>query len=62
MKKKSFRCGRCDTIFPTMNALKKHGKKHVDSLKELRLLRQGHRPVETKMGGEFKGKNKVIIS
>ena len=38
---------------------KKHSKKMID---EVRLLEQGHVPPESKIGSEFKGKNKIIIS
>lgn len=64
MRKKSeiYRCGRCEIIFSSINALRKHSRKHTDSLAEIRLLQQGHLPIETKMGSEFRGKNRIIVA
>lgn len=64
MPKKSeiHRCGRCEIVFTTINALRKHSKKHTATLAEIKLLQQGHMPVETKMGSEFRGKNKIIVA
>lgn len=64
MKKKteSHRCGRCETACPSLNALRKHSKRHTETLAEIRLLQQGHLPEETKHGNAFRGKNRVIIS
>lgn len=64
MKKKAevYRCGRCEMAFSNINALRKHSRKHTDSLAEIRLLLQGHTPVETKFGSEFKGKNRIIVA
>lgn len=58
----SYRCGRCDMVFKSMIALKRHSAIHLKTLEELKLLQQGHVPTETKFGAVFKGKNKVIIS
>ncbi|MBI2578250.1 MAG: hypothetical protein HYW26_00915 [Candidatus Aenigmarchaeota archaeon] len=60
--KNAMKCGRCELSFKSMLALKRHSHVHLDDMQELRLLQEGHKPVETKFGGIFKGKNKVIIS
>ena len=39
-----------------------HSKRHLQAQKEIEMLRQGKMPDETKIGGAFKGKNKVVIS
>jgi hypothetical protein len=60
----SFTCIRCKKKFRTIKALKAHAKKHLkkESLDELVLLEKGHVPKKNKIGSEFKGKNKIIIS
>ena len=58
----TYRCGRCEIEFSNIYALRRHSKKHTDSLAEIMMLKQGHMPIETKFGGEFKGKNKIIVS
>ena len=60
--KKNVKCMRCEQTFPTWNALKAHSKTHLNTLGEMRMLQQGHIPDETKMGSNFKGKNRIIIS
>lgn len=60
--KHAMKCGRCELSFKSMLALKRHSHVHLDDMHELKLLQEGHRPVETKFGSVFKGKNKVIIS
>jgi hypothetical protein len=59
-----FKCIRCKKQFRTIKALKNHGKKHLEKemLDELLLLQKGHLPKKNKIGSEFKGKNKIIIS
>ncbi len=57
-----FKCGRCELMFKSMLALKRHSHVHLDDLHELKLLQQGHMPTETKFGAVFRGKNKIIIS
>ena len=59
-----FQCIRCKKEFKTIKALKNHGKKHLkkEVLDELLLLEKGHLPRKNKLGLEFKGKNKIIIS
>ncbi|MCX6815277.1 MAG: hypothetical protein NT120_00300 [Candidatus Aenigmarchaeota archaeon] len=61
-KKHIFMCMRCEKQFPSMNALRVHSKAHLQALRELRMLESGQIPLETKLGSEFKGKNKVIIT
>ncbi len=55
-------CMRCEKQFPSRKALKAHSKSHLHALYELKMLEEGHVPVETKLGSEFKGKNKIIVS
>jgi len=57
-----YQCMRCEKIFPSRNALKSHSKAHLQAIKEMRLLQEGHVPVETKLGSDFKGKNRIIVS
>lgn len=64
-KKKTFvqfKCARCMMCFSSRVKLKHHSQKHTDALKELELLRQGHIPDYNKIGSEFKGKNRIIIT
>ena len=62
VKKTEAKCMRCEQTFPSWNALKVHSKTHLSTLREMKMLQQGHIPDETKMGSNFKGKNKIIIS
>ena len=55
-------CMRCEKQFTSRKALITHSKAHLQALHELKMLEEGHVPVETKLGGEFKGKNKIIVS
>ena len=55
-------CMRCEKQFPSKKALKAHSKSHLRALHELKMLEEGHVPVETKFGAEFRGKNKIIVS
>ena len=59
-----FTCVRCKKSFKTIKALKIHGRKHLEKevLDELVLLEKGHIPKKSKVGSDFKGKNKIIIS
>ena len=57
-----YKCERCQHSFDTRRKLKLHSNLHIMALKEIELLRQGKMPSETKDGGEFKGKNRVVIS
>ena len=56
------KCLRCDREFASRDALKKHLKMHNQALREIKLLEEGHVPIESKIGLEFKGKNRIIIS
>ena len=60
--KKEVKCMRCEQTFSSWKALKVHSKTHLSTLREMKMLQQGHIPDETKMGSTFKGKNKIIIS
>ena len=61
--KKKFTCMRCKKIFSSFKTLKVHSKKHLrrELLDEIKLLEKGHIPNKTKIGSEFKGKNKIIL-
>ncbi len=64
-KKKAFvqfRCARCMMSFSSRTKLKHHSLKHTEALKDLELLREGHIPDTNKIGSEFRGKNKIIIT
>ena len=39
-----------------------HDKYFISYVPEVKLLEKGHVPTETKMGNEFKGKNKILVS
>ncbi|HIG97482.1 MAG TPA: hypothetical protein HA230_04015, partial [Candidatus Aenigmarchaeota archaeon] len=56
------RCMRCEQVFPSWNALKIHSRTHLQSLREMKMLQNGHIPDETKLGASFRGKNKIIVS
>ncbi len=62
IKKTEVKCMRCEQTFPSWKALKVHSKMHLGTLREMKMLQQGHIPDETKMGSTFKGKNRIIIS
>lgn len=57
-----FKCARCMMSFSSRVKLKHHSVKHIGALKELELLREGRVPDFNKIGSEFKGKNRVIIT
>lgn len=57
-----FRCARCMMSFSSRTKLKHHSLKHTEALKDLELLREGHIPDTNKIGSEFRGKNKIIIT
>jgi hypothetical protein len=62
-KEESFnKCMRCDKEFTSRDLLKRHLKMHAQALQEIRMLEEGFVPIESKIGLEFKGKNKIIIS
>jgi len=56
------KCLRCDRKFPSRDALKRHLKIHMQALREIKMLEEGFVPSESKIGQEFRGKNKIIIS
>ncbi len=62
-KDESFnKCMRCDKEFPSREKLKRHLKMHQQALHEIKMLEDGFVPIESKIGLEFKGKNRIIIS
>ncbi|MBI3190440.1 hypothetical protein HYZ41_01920 [archaeon] len=63
-KEKSYKniCMRCEKQFTSRAALKAHSKSHLQALNEIKMLEEGHVPIETKFGAEFKGKNKIIVA
>lgn len=62
VKKHLYYCFRCEKAFPTRRGLKIHSSAHLQAMQELKMLQQGHIPLETKFGAEFKGKNKIIVA
>ncbi|MBI2972123.1 MAG: hypothetical protein HYY37_06915 [Candidatus Aenigmarchaeota archaeon] len=64
MAKRKFRCMRCLKEFSTWNGLAGHSRQHTakPALVEIKLLQQGKRPELNKVGQEFKGKNRIIVS
>jgi hypothetical protein len=56
------KCMRCDKRFPSRDALKKHQKMHQQAMYEVKMLEEGFVPIESKIGFEFKGKNRIIVS
>jgi len=59
---KIYMCMRCKKTYGSIRGLKRHSAEHLRDLREMKLLREGHVPEESKLGFTFKGKNKVIIS
>lgn len=55
-------CARCEKKFPTRKALAMHSKAHLSAVREMEMLMSGQLPEETKLGLEFKGKNRIIVS
>jgi len=62
--KKKFKCQICGMKFDSFRGLSIHtGQEHKhEEVKEVSLLEQGFIPEESKAGGSFKGKNKIIIA
>ncbi len=61
-KPKKYLCTRCGADFKAWPSLRRHSKKHIETLKDIELLKRGHVPGESKLGMKFKGKNKIIVS
>ena len=63
-KKKKYTCMRCKKQFSSFDSLRVHSRKHLkkEKIDELKLLEGGHVPTKSKIGSEFKGKNRIIIS
>lgn len=59
---KVYMCMRCKKTFTSIRGLKRHSAEHLRDLREMKLLREGHVPEESKLGFSFKGKNKIVIS
>lgn len=57
-----FRCMRCKSEYTNWKSLQRHSKIHLSAMQELKMLEQGRIPEVSKIGSEFKGKNKIIIS
>ncbi len=55
-------CQKCGRNFKNVNALKKHSKQVHDDIEDIALLKKGHIPDKSKIGKEFKGKNKIVVS
>ena len=55
-------CIRCHKTFSTRNELKRHSKTHLADMKEMKMLEKGYVPEHSKIGQEFKGKNKIVIA
>jgi len=62
--KRKFKCETCGMKFDSFRGLSIHtGQEHKhEEVKEISLLEQGFVPDESKAGGSFKGKNKIIIA
>lgn len=56
------KCMRCEKEFNSRAALKVHLKSHLQAMQEIKMLEDGFIPVESKIGFEFKGKNRIIVS
>lgn len=59
-----YTCMRCKKSYSSFKTLKAHSKKHLEReiIDEIKLLEKGHVPNKNKIGSEFRGKNKIIIS
>ncbi len=62
--KPKFRCMRCKREYMSWRGLQRHSAVHLrkESFLEIQQLREGKIPGISKIGSEFKGKNKIIIS
>lgn len=59
--RKKFMCARCRKSYKGWDGLRRHSKIHLNEA-EISMLAEGHMPAQSKVGSEFKGKNRVIIS
>ena len=62
--KPKFRCLRCRKEYNSWRGLQRHSAVHLrkETFLEIQQLREGKMPPVSKVGSEFKGKNKIIIS
>ena len=62
--KPKFRCLRCRHEYNSWRGLQRHSAVHLrkSTFSEIQQLREGKVPEVSKVGGGFKGKNKIIIS
>ncbi len=62
--KPKFRCMRCRHEYASWRGLQRHSSTHLrkETFYEIQQLREGKVPGTSKIGGEFKGKNKIVIS
>lgn len=56
------RCGRCYKSFQSRKGLVMHSRQHLQAISEIKMLERGEHPEFSKLGAEFKGKNKIIVS
>ena len=59
---KKYKCARCEHRFSSMITLRRHSRRHLASLRELNMLIEGNMPPENKLGSEFRGRNRIIVS
>ncbi|MBI2076166.1 MAG: hypothetical protein HYT72_02880 [Candidatus Aenigmarchaeota archaeon] len=59
-----YRCMRCKKEYNSWRGLQRHSAVHLKKggAYEIQQLKEGKIPDVTKIGAEFKGKNKIIIS
>lgn len=57
-----FKCARCGQSFSSHTKLVNHSRQHVEAGKNMNLLKQGYMPEESKLGSEFRGKNRIIVA
>lgn len=62
--KPKFRCMRCKHEYTSWRGLQRHSAVHLrkETFIEIQQLREGKLPDVNKIGSEFKGKNKIVIS
>ena len=64
MSKKKVKLKKVNPLAKKTRKIKKKQKERyfISYVPEVKLLEKGHVPNETKMGTEFKGKNKVLVT